>query len=100
MTPAAIEALAKAGFSRRDFLKTSGALVVGFSAAAISEQAGFAQGPFDTRASHVDPKQLDSWIAIAADGKVTAYTGKCFWAGHADGADAARRRGAVGAGRS
>ena len=77
MTPAAIEALAKAGFSRRDFLKTSGALVVSFSAAAISELAGFAQGPFDTRASHIDPKQLDSWIAIAADGKVTAYTGKC-----------------------
>ena len=77
MTPAAIEALAKAGFSRRDFLKTSGALVVSFSAAAISEQAGLAQGPFDTRASHIDPKQLDSWIAIAADGKVTAYTGKC-----------------------
>jgi CO/xanthine dehydrogenase Mo-binding subunit len=51
--------------------------VVSFSAAAISEPAGLAQGPFDTRASHVDPKQLDSWIAIAADGKVTAYTGKC-----------------------
>ena len=77
MTPDAIEALAKAGFSRRDFLKASGALVVSFSAAGIAEQAGLAQGPFDTRASHVDPKQLDSWIAIAADGKVTAYTGKC-----------------------
>ena len=77
MTPDAIEALARLGFSRRDFLKTSGALVVSFSAAAISKPTGLAQGPFDTRASHVDPKQLDSWIAIAADGKVTAYTGKC-----------------------
>src|SRR4029079_7431697 len=36
-----------------------------------------AQGPFDTRASHVDPARLDSWIAVAADGSVTAYTGKC-----------------------
>src|SRR5262249_25828433 len=33
--------------------------------------------PFDTRASHVDPAQLDSWLAVAADGRVTAYTGKC-----------------------
>ena len=89
MIPDAIEALARAlgteapdagrwpGFSRRDFLKTSGALVVSFSAAAMAEQAGLAQGQFDTRMSHVDPKQLDSWIAIAADGRVTAYTGKC-----------------------
>jgi CO/xanthine dehydrogenase Mo-binding subunit len=83
VTSDAIEALARAGFSRRDFLRTSGALVVSFSAAAVLEQvAGAAggnavQGPFDTRASHVDPKQLDSWIAIAADGTVTAYTGKC-----------------------
>jgi len=77
MTPDAVDALARAGFSRRDFLKTSGALVVSFSAAAVMEQAVMAQGPFGTRVSHVDPKQLDSWIAIAADGKVTAYTGKC-----------------------
>ena len=77
MTPDAVDALARAGLSRRDFLKTSGALVVSFSAAAVMEQAAVAQGPFGTRASHVDPKQLDSWIAIAADGTVTAYTGKC-----------------------
>jgi len=77
VTPDAIRALAGAGFSRRDFLKTSGALVVTFSTAAVFEPVGVAQGPFDTRASHVDPNQLDSWIAIAADGTVTAYTGKC-----------------------
>ena len=57
--------------SRRDFLKTSGAIVVSFSA------RGLAQGPFDTQVSHIDPKRLDSWIAIAADGRVTAFTGKC-----------------------
>ena len=59
--------------SRREFLQSSGALVVTFAAA----RDGFAQGQFDTRASHIDPTQLDSWIAIAADGRVTAYTGKC-----------------------
>ena len=55
MTPDALAALARAGFSRRDFLKTSGALVVSFSAAATAERASVAQGQFDTRASHVDP---------------------------------------------
>jgi CO/xanthine dehydrogenase Mo-binding subunit len=27
--------------------------------------------------SHIDPARLDSWIALGADGIVTAYTGKC-----------------------
>jgi len=63
--------------SRRDFLKTSGALVVSFSAAQLVPPFAFAQGPFDTHPSHVDPKKLDSWIAVASDGTVTAYTGKC-----------------------
>ena len=52
-------------------------LVVGFGAARLLGPAPAAQGPFDTRPSHIDPRQLDSWIAIAADGSVTAYTGKC-----------------------
>ena len=63
--------------TRRDFLKTSGALVVSFASAPLLERTTLAQGPFGTRASHIDPSQLDSWIAIAADGRVTAYTGKC-----------------------
>lgn len=63
--------------SRRDFLKTSGALVVSFSAASLTGTLAFAQGPFDTHPSHIDPKKLDSWIAVSADGTVTAYTGKC-----------------------
>jgi CO/xanthine dehydrogenase Mo-binding subunit len=36
-----------------------------------------AQGPFDTHQSHVDPSRLDSWLAVHADGSVTAHTGKC-----------------------
>ena len=71
--------------SRREFLKGTGALIVSFSATtlvgkATGEATGnllFAQGPFDTHASHIDPKQLDSWIAVANDATVTAYTGKC-----------------------
>ncbi len=58
--------------SRRDFLKSGGALIVSFSAASLP-----AQGPFDTHPSHIDPKQLDSWLVVGADGAITAHTGKC-----------------------
>jgi len=68
-------ALAGAGFSRRDFLRGSGALIVTFQAAGIpgTQPAGSssAQGLGRPGAA------LDSWIAIAEDGTVTAYTGKC-----------------------
>lgn len=63
--------------SRRDFLKASGVLVVTFSASALLDPLANAQGPFDTHPSHIDPKKLDSWIAVASDGTVTAYSGKC-----------------------
>jgi Aerobic-type carbon monoxide dehydrogenase, large subunit CoxL/CutL homologs len=61
--------------SRREFLKSGGALVVSFSATALTVSAQ--PGQFDTHASHIDPKKLDSWLAVGADGAVTAYTGKC-----------------------
>jgi nicotinate dehydrogenase subunit B len=63
--------------SRRDFLKTSGVLIVSFSTASLAKPLAFVQGPFDTHSSHIDPKKLDSWIAVSADGTITAYTGKC-----------------------
>jgi nicotinate dehydrogenase subunit B len=63
--------------SRRDFLTRSGALVVSFSMAPLFEPLASGQGPFDTHLSHIDPARLDSWIALGADGIVTAYTGKC-----------------------
>jgi len=63
--------------SRRVFLKRSGALIVSFGSSALVERLALAQGPFGTRMSHVDPRQLDSWIAVNADGSVTARTGKC-----------------------
>jgi nicotinate dehydrogenase subunit B len=67
-------ALTRAGFSRRSFLKGSGAVIVTFASAGVMDQMSgvFAQG-FNGTGS----PQLDSWIAIEADGTVTAYTGKC-----------------------
>ena len=63
--------------SRRDFLKSGGALIVSFSSlAACADDLAFAQGPFATQDQRV-ARQLDSWLAIGADGRVTAYTGKC-----------------------
>ena len=64
--------------SRREFLKTSGMLVVGFSAAAVA-------GPFTASASaqaarglYPDPDfhQLDSWIVIHQDNTATFFVGK------------------------
>ena len=64
--------------SRREFLKTSGMLVVGFSAAAVA-------GPFAAQASaqaarglYPDPDfhQLDSWIVIHQDNTATFFVGK------------------------
>jgi CO/xanthine dehydrogenase Mo-binding subunit len=61
--------------SRRDFLKTSGALIVSVSAARIA-------GPFDLAAQGAGPypdpdfRQLDSWIVVHADNTATFYVGK------------------------
>ncbi len=59
--------------SRREFLGTGGALIISFGGL----PAARACGPFDTHASHIDPNQLDSWVAVAGDGTVTANTGNC-----------------------
>ena len=63
--------------SRRDFLKGCGALIVSFSAAPLTQSSANAQGQFATHPGHIDPDKLDSWLAIGADGTITAYTGKC-----------------------
>jgi CO/xanthine dehydrogenase Mo-binding subunit len=58
---------------RRDFLRTSGILIVGAGMHANYANAQVLGGP----ASGSPPlNQLDSWLAIAADGGVTAYSGK------------------------
>jgi nicotinate dehydrogenase subunit B len=61
--------------SRRDFLKGCGALMVSFNAAPMTTALG--QRRSRNRPSSIDPDKLDSWLAIGADGVVTAYTGKC-----------------------
>ena len=55
--------------SRRDLLKSGGALVVSFSLRTRS----FAQ---NATGKPVDPKEVDSFLAVHADGSVTVYTGK------------------------
>jgi len=75
MTPDAFAALRKAGSSRRNFLKSAGVLIVGFSVAGPGRKLA-AQDPTNPTGL-VDANQVDSWIAIAADESVTAYSGKC-----------------------
>jgi len=73
MTPGARAALDQAGFSRRSFLAGSGALLVGFRMMDSPAVAQTLPGPV---AEAPKPNQVDSWIAVGADGIVTAFTGK------------------------
>ena len=76
LTQDAAAALGRAGFSRRSFLAGAGALVVSFSMRGALQTAA-AQGAFEGGTAGSPPlNQLDSWIAIGADGGVTAYAGK------------------------
>ena len=77
LTPAARDALWRASLSRRTLLKGCGALVVSFSAAGLADRFGISQPVASAQSSREAIDQLDSWIAVAADGRVTAYTGKC-----------------------
>jgi len=74
LTSGARRALGAAGLARRRFLQQSSALVVAFGAARYAgpDCRLSAQG-INGRSSAA----LDAWIAIAADGRVLAYTGKC-----------------------
>ena len=54
---------------RRDFLKTGGALIIGFSLRdAVFAQRGSTAGP-------PDPKQIDTWLAIHGDNTATVFIG-------------------------
>lgn len=63
--------------SRRQFLQGSAALVVGFGATGLVARFGFSPAVTAQGINGAPSNQLDSWIAIAANGNVTAYTGKC-----------------------
>ncbi len=59
--------------SRRDFLKTSGSLVVTFSLAGLAPRAG-AQSAAAAKSVALDA--VDGFVAIGADGGVNIYSGK------------------------
>ena len=50
-------------------------MIVGFSLAELGGTFGIA--PLSAQLVGSPSKNLDAWIAIATDGSVTAYTGKC-----------------------
>jgi nicotinate dehydrogenase subunit B len=75
LSAAAVAALREHGFSRRQFLKGSGALVVAFSVAEFADRLGIAPEKMLAQGGNT-PQTLDSWIAIDADGRVTVYTGR------------------------
>jgi nicotinate dehydrogenase subunit B len=60
--------------SRRQFLKGSGALIVSFNLFPPAANL-FAQSS-PASSGEPDPTQLDSWIAIGQDGRVTIFTSK------------------------
>jgi nicotinate dehydrogenase subunit B len=59
--------------SRRDFLKRSGALVIGF---ALAPNLGLAQEPPRLPGSLQTNRRLSAWLAIEPNGRVTIFTGK------------------------
>ena len=63
--------------SRRDLLQTGGALLVSFAIGGTRRslaQTAATQG--SAAAKPVDPKEVDSFLAVHADGSVTIYCGK------------------------
>jgi nicotinate dehydrogenase subunit B len=64
-------------FSRSAFLKGGGALIVAIGLpAGVWGIVGARNGGPSTWPAAVDPSALDSWLAVHADGTVTAFTGK------------------------
>src|SRR5712692_2378098 len=61
--------------SRREFLKASGALIVSATGSAFAGEA-LAQSAGATAKPALLPTELDSWVAILPDGRVTAFFGK------------------------
>ena len=71
----------RATVSRRDFVKSAGGLVVGFSIAGPLVEILHGQAPLQAPAAGPAPvgpplARIDSWLRIAPDGAVTVCTGK------------------------
>jgi nicotinate dehydrogenase subunit B len=71
--------LGKVALSRREFLKSSSALVVSFSlfgpASRAFSQAATHIDPYDNP-DYLDPSLLDSWLAIMPHGMIKVFCGK------------------------
>jgi CO/xanthine dehydrogenase Mo-binding subunit len=65
----------KLPLSRREFLKASGALIVSATGPVFAGDA-LAQAPAGSFRPAVVPTELDSWVAITADGRAVAFFGK------------------------
>src|SRR2546425_12137129 len=65
-------------WSRRDLLKTGGALIVSFAFDAALPRWTRAQTPAagGNAGKPLDPSEIDSFLAIHPDGTVTVYSGK------------------------
>lgn len=59
--------------SRRDFLKDTGVLIIGFS---LSRSRLLGAATQHVAALAPSATQLDSWLVIAADGSITVFSGK------------------------
>jgi nicotinate dehydrogenase subunit B len=64
--------------NRRDWLKTAGGLVVGFTFSGVPASGGQAtpEGSLGNDGRSLDPKEVDSFLSIHPDGSVTVYTSK------------------------
>ena len=60
-------------FSRRQFLKGAGALIVGFN---LFPRTPNLFGQTTAATADLDPQALDSWLAVGQDGGVTVFTSK------------------------
>src|SRR5262245_18652887 len=67
---AAADGIGGAMLSRREFFKTSGALVISFASPA------FTSGVLAQAKPGLVPSELDSWIAVLPDGRAQAFFGK------------------------
>jgi nicotinate dehydrogenase subunit B len=63
--------------NRRRFIVQSGALVVSFGAARLAQTIGLEPAVAAQGLNGPGSRQLDGWIAVKADGSITAFTGKC-----------------------
>src|SRR3989449_9074107 len=68
--------MTRMNISRRDLLKAGGALVVSFIVpGGIRTALGQASGTIGGKPA-LTPDELDSWIAVKADGRIIAFFGK------------------------